>query len=103
MGGRIQNLKPWPKGVSGNPGGRPRRDLSAEIAQAVFENNRDAIYQAMARELCKGNPATFKVLADRAYGTVKQTLELQQSYEQIEDADLEERIRELERKLGLSP
>lgn len=36
VAGRIENLKPWPKGVSGNPGGRPKRDLSSEIAQGRF-------------------------------------------------------------------
>ena len=35
--GRVQNLKPWPKGVSGNPGGRPKRDLASEIAQGAEE------------------------------------------------------------------
>ena len=79
MGGRIENLKPWPKGVSGNPGGRPKRDLSAEIAQAVFENNPEAIYRAMLRALKKGNPRVFDVLAIRAYGKVKEQVELSAS------------------------
>jgi len=70
VAGRIENLKPWPKGVSGNPGGRPKRDMAAEIAQAVFENNPDAIYRGMLRALKKGNPRVFAVLADRAYGKV---------------------------------
>lgn len=26
--GRIENLKPWPKGTSGNPDGRPRKPLT---------------------------------------------------------------------------
>ena len=42
MAGCIQNLKPWPKGVSGNPAGRPKNDISVEIARAVFENNPEA-------------------------------------------------------------
>ena len=68
VAGRIENLKPWPNGVSGNPGGRPKRDLSAEIAQAVFESNPEAIFKAMLRALKKGNPRAFDVLAVRAYG-----------------------------------
>jgi hypothetical protein len=75
MGGRVQNLKPWPKGISGNPAGRPKCDLSSVIARAVFENNPDAIYQAMLRGLAKGNARIFVVLADRAYGKVEHQIE----------------------------
>ncbi len=75
MAGRIQNLKPWKPGQSGNPGGRPKRDWAAEIARAVFERNADAIERAFARALRKGNVRAFKVLADRAYGRVPQQIE----------------------------
>ena len=116
MGGRIQNLKPWPKGVSGNPAGRPKGDISSEIARAVFENNPEAIYQGMVRRLKKGDARVFKVLADRAYGKVKQNVELdvsealveqlqaarQRALERLSDAELNERIEQLERELGMA-
>lgn len=75
MAGRIENLKPWPKGVSGNPGGRPKRDMAAEIAQAVFEQNPEMIYQAMAKKLLKGDAHVFRELANRAFGKVPQKVE----------------------------
>lgn len=54
--GRVENLTPWPPGVSGNPGGKPRkalallshaytdvlkrsmpRDMAAEVVQAIAD------------------------------------------------------------------
>ena len=83
VAGRIENLKPWPKGVSGNPKDRPKCDISAEIARAVFENNAEAIYTAMARRLIKGDVRAFKILAERAYGKVKENVELELTTEGV--------------------
>lgn len=68
------NLRPYPKGVSGNPGGRPK-DVAGRIAQAIFEQNEEAIYERMAKEIFKGSAYAFDVLANRAYGKLKQPLE----------------------------
>jgi hypothetical protein len=38
----------WPKGFCPNPTGRPKHDRAAEIARQVFEDNPDAVYNAMA-------------------------------------------------------
>ena len=56
--------------------GRPKCDISAELARAVFENNVEAIYKAMARRLINGDVRVFKILAERAYGKVKEQVEL---------------------------
>jgi hypothetical protein len=64
------NLKPYPKGVSGNPGGKPRVDMSAIIARAILEENQEAIYEGLAKALIKGNAYVYKELSDRAYGKV---------------------------------
>ena len=114
VGGRIQNLKPWPKGVSGNPGGRPKGDFSSEIAKAVFENNPEAIYHGMLRRLKKGDARVFKVLADRAYGRVKEQVEVgvsesiverlqaarRRALEGLSEAELNDRIEQLQRQLA---
>lgn len=81
MAGRIENLKPWKPGQSGNPGGRPKRDLAAEIARAIFERDPEAIERVFAAELQKGNSRVFTALADRAYGKPRQSLDFATSDE----------------------
>jgi hypothetical protein len=36
--GKLENLKPWPKGVSGNPGGRPKKKPLTEAYQAAIND-----------------------------------------------------------------
>ncbi len=74
--GRIENLKPWKPGQSGNPGGRPKRDVASEIARAVFEGNEKAIYRAMLKALKKGNPRVFRELAERGFGKLTHRVEI---------------------------
>ena len=93
--GRVENLRPWPKGVSGNPRGRPKNDVAREIAQAVFEQNPEAIYKALTRALLKGNAYLFKQLADRAYGKVTNTVEVDVSAGMIAERIAEGRKRVL--------
>lgn len=102
MEGRVENLKPWPKGVSGNLAGRPKNDISVEIARAVFENNPEAIYQGLVRRLKKGDARMFKVLADRAYGKVKEQQEfgVNADLREMSETELVTRITELEVQLG---
>jgi len=69
---------PWPKGVSGNPGGRPKRDLAAEVAEAVFAENPKKIYDGMLKALSEGNSKAFTALADRAFGKLKEQVEMAQ-------------------------
>ena len=43
----------------------------------VFENNPQLIYQAMLKALKTGNPRVFVALAERAYGKVKEQVEVE--------------------------
>lgn len=100
---RLKNLvAPWPKGVSGNPGGKPKVDIAAEIARAVFSENREAIYKAMSKSLLKGNAYSFDVVACRGFGKLKETKEVTHFYQDVPDTDLEKRISELLTDLGLA-
>jgi hypothetical protein len=70
----TRNLKPFPKGVSGNPGGRPKTDGASIIAREVFAENPEAIKAGLMKRLKYGDPAVFKALADRAFGRLPQPL-----------------------------
>ena len=74
--GRFENLKPWKPGQSGNPGGRPKRDVASEMARAVFEGNEEVIYRALCKALFKGNPKVFLALAERVYGKLTKPVEV---------------------------
>lgn len=82
---RIARLKPWrfQPGQSGNPGGRPKRDVASEIARAIFENNPEAVYRALGKKLVKGDPYAFKELAERGYGKLKEKMEVNTSDEML--------------------
>ena len=97
------NLIIWKPGQSGNPSGRPKNDVAKEIAKAVFENNREALYKAFAKAALKGNAYALQQLADRAYGKLKETHAVEVGPLQDMSAEgINERIAQLERELGLA-
>lgn len=97
-------IKPyqWVKGVSGNPGGRSRGDRAAELAREILEANPEAYYRGFAEQLSKGNAYAFGVLADRAFGKLKETKEITHIHQDVPDTDLQRRIDELVRDCGLA-
>ena len=107
----LKNLKPWKRGESGNPGGRPKIDTGAIIARAILENNQEQAYKALGEALLRGNAYVFKELCDRAYGRASQALVLSGpnggpiGFAEV-DATLEElnaRLEELMRKSLADP
>lgn len=71
----------WKKGQSGNPGGRPKSDFAAEFARKVLEarDNEELLEEyatGFAKQLSKGNAYTFKELAERGYGKLKEKIEV---------------------------
>lgn len=57
MSGRTENLKPWPKGVSGNPGGRPKQKLIS-----------DALRDGLAECIERGDKTGAMLIADAIMG-----------------------------------
>ena len=80
--GRVENLKPWAKGVSGNPGGRPRTAPIAELLRELLEKpcpgdkqNRTyahKIAEAMLKRACHGDVKAAREVADRTEGRAMQ-------------------------------
>jgi len=102
--GNPDKIKPyqWVKGVSGNPSGRPKIDRAAELAREILEANPEAYYRGFAEQLSKGNAYAFGVLADRAFGKLKETKEITHIHQDVPDTDLQRRIDELVRDCGLA-
>ncbi len=77
----IQNLKPFKKGQSGNPKGRPKLpDLKAAIAKVLGEEKEgnsalEAILKAQRMKAAKGDTRAAEFLLDRGYGKAKQVIE----------------------------
>lgn len=86
------NLKPWEKGQSGNPAGRPkgsrnRTTIVRELLEAKAVNGEgqvvDQITRALIQKAAEGDTRAFKELMDSAYGKVKDKLESSVTYQQM--------------------
>lgn len=101
---RIAKWK-WQKGFAPNPTGKNgRHDIAAELARACFENNLPALYASFSKALLKGNAYAFKELSDRAYGKMKEKIEVEAGpLRDMSDEGLRARVAELQAKLGLVP
>lgn len=67
MAGHPQNLKPFPKGVSGNPGGRPKKITNA-LDRALTKSETQAIARAVIRTAKKGSVRAFEAIRDTIEG-----------------------------------
>ena len=78
----IPNSKPFKKGQSGNPNGRPKKlpELDKLLADVLGEEKDgisagEAILKALRAKATKGDVRAAEVLLDRAYGKARQTID----------------------------
>ncbi len=79
----IENLKPFKKGQSGNPNGRPPKlpELDKLLDKVLGVENAggitaaERILEALEKKATKGDVRAAEVLLDRAYGKAKQAIE----------------------------
>lgn len=111
----TENLKPFPKGTSGNPNGRPkgsrnRSTLIKEWLEIEFKQKnpitgkveileiQDHLVIAQIMKAIKGDTVAFNTLMDGAYGKQKESLKLEQNTDYFLDLS-PERARDLIQKL----
>lgn len=80
----IRGNKPFPKGVSGNPKGRPKKlpQIDLLLADVLGEENSDGIeaakiiLMALRKKAAQGDVRAAELLLDRAYGKAKQQMDV---------------------------
>jgi uncharacterized protein DUF5681 len=82
--GRIENLRPpWPKGVSGNPGGRPKKVISdayEKLADQLVPGDKQGrtfaqrLAEAQFRAAMKGRTDAAREITDRLEGKTVQRI-----------------------------
>ncbi len=82
-GKAVPGRKPFVKGKSGNPKGRPKKipqldELLAELlcTKQKGKTAAEALLLSVFNQAIKGNVQAANIILDRAYGKAKQTLEI---------------------------
>jgi hypothetical protein len=85
----IKNLKPFKKGQSGNPKGRPKLPDIREALAKVLADEKDGItaleatLAALRAKAVRGDVRAAEVLLDRAFGKAAQTMDVTSAGEKI--------------------
>lgn len=93
----LANLKPFKKGQSGNPKGRPKKlPQLDELMAEVLGEEKDGITAAKAilaklrQKAISGDVRAAEIMLDRAYGKAKQSMEITEKTIVVRTPDDEE-------------
>ena len=112
MAAHVQNLKPWPKGVSVNPGGRPKKKLITDELERLLQQQApgdsgktwaSVIAESLLRQAAKGDVRAISELANRIEGKPLQAVDLDlnssSEIETMTDEELKPRLTDLWKEL----
>jgi len=87
---KEKNLKPFEKGVSGNPGGRPHWKKVTELMKTETNQEKLAVMVDKVFDLAlEGNMRAVEFIADRLEGKVAQRVEVSTNDQPIKVFDFE--------------
>ena len=92
--------RPWPKGVSGNPGGRPKQKPITDLCEEIINHpeTREKIKQQVIQTLTSRGMAgvlLLREIGERVEGKVTQGIELSGSIATMTDEQVDERLTKL--------
>jgi hypothetical protein len=88
---KEKNLKPFEKGVSGNPGGRPHWKQVTELMKTETNQEKLAVIVDKVFDLAlEGNMRAVEFIADRLEGKVAQRVEVTTNDQPIKVFDIED-------------
>lgn len=105
MAGRIENLRHWKPGQSGNPGGRPKKKPLTELYEQLLSDDVTVktIRTAILKNIKSGKTAFVPLLremADRVEGKVTQPIDAKVTEVcQLTDDELQDQIKRLTEEL----
>lgn len=80
---------PWPKGVSGNPGGRPKTESKMrELARSYAENALCTLVDIMQNGSERARVVAAIAILDRGYGRPTQDIEVRKQEPEESELDL---------------